>query len=76
MKRNRDKAIFQSFKKHLIEASDWLSNNCNENSVFSCVPFCLRSLGRFEKCEHLGNKSKPMFFIQIVSISKNQSDSP
>ena len=21
-----------------------------ENGVFSCVPFCLRSLGRFERC--------------------------
>ena len=22
-----------------------------ENGVFSCVPFCFRSLGRFERCD-------------------------
>ena len=41
--------VFEATKRSTPESErEWKTEP--ENGVFSCVPFCLRSLGRFARC--------------------------
>ena len=41
--------------------------NVPENGVFSCVPFCLRSHGRFARCVLLRPHNHSLFALLILS---------
>ena len=45
-----------------------------ENGVFSCVPFCLRSLRRFERCVELKKeKEKKIVFVRVHKFEKSSN---